>query len=478
MLDQDPGRLNDSFLWLKKRYWASLGLIRSAIRNLQCLVSQVTVLLRFFGAYSWFSIRGHHARHAVRRGPAAPYRLLVISYFSPPYQSRFGTQRLTKFLKYLSREDWKITVITTRPNLEEWTERQSEPFPPAVLEVRTEALQPSILWRNPPLVPDNYLGWIGPALETASKEIAREAPDVILATVPPYSNGIAAALLAVRHRIPLVVDFRDPWSKIETGWRLTGGFARWLTRRLEHGVLRIADKVVMASEAKYVGEFLSLPEKDIDGKVVSILNGYDEEDFEKQDGSPRFNGTPRFKLSYVGTFYDEETFLGIMMLMKAWERRYPAELADVEFHYAGQNSAFFDRCKFRPGYLIDHGYVCHEEAVALRCQSQVQLFCQPPHFKPDVSSGKIYEMIRTGAPIVAITNTTGAVATIVAATRSGVVVDNRKPEDGVAALRQYYLAWKENRAVEPQDWVAVQVYSRKAQADQLSAVLRSMIPGV
>ena len=234
----------------------------------------------------------------------------------------------------------------------------------------------------------------------------------------------------------------------------------------------------MADEAKYASEFFALAGGEMNDKIVSILNGYDEEDFiEHRESSQHLDGT-KFCVCYVGSMYDADTFNGIRALIEGWEKRHPADLADVEIHYAGPNSAMFDLYGFRPPYLVDHGYVSHRDAVALRFESHAQVFALPAHFKPHVISGKIYEMLRTGVRIVAITNPAGSVATIMAATRSGVVVDNRRPEEGVEAMRRYYRAWKEASPVESPDTMAVQAYSREAQAEQLAVVLRSVVPGM
>ena len=159
-------------------------------------------------------------------------------------------------------------------------------------------------------------------------------------------------------------------------------------------------------------------------------------------------------------------------IARAWSRSYSEDLENLEFNYAGPSSGLFEQFDFRPRYLIDHGYVPHVEAVALRFESHVQLFAQPASFKPHVISGKIYEMIRTGVPIVAITNPAGSVA----GTRAGVIVDSRAAEGGIEAVRELYRGWKEGRPTPAPDMGAVRSYSREAQAAQLAEVLGSLVP--
>ena len=71
-------------------------------------------------------------------------RLLFISYYSPPYNSALGTQRLSKFIKYLSRSGWKIALVTTAPRAQWEIDKQAEVLPSTVDTIRLEQYESSV----------------------------------------------------------------------------------------------------------------------------------------------------------------------------------------------------------------------------------------------------------------------------------------------------------------------------------------------
>ncbi len=80
--------------------------------------------------------------------------------------------------------------------------------------------------------------------------VVRRRPDVILASSPPPSVAAAGALLAARHRAPLVLDIRDLWlqAAVEFG-ELRGGRAFRAAERLERSVYGRAARIVTANDA-------------------------------------------------------------------------------------------------------------------------------------------------------------------------------------------------------------------------------------
>jgi glycosyltransferase involved in cell wall biosynthesis len=295
--------------------------------------------------------------------------------------------------------------------------------------------------------------------------------------VPPYSNAVVGALLARETAIPLVTDFRDPWTRIDTVWVVRNRVLRWLSGLVERFVLRTSTAVIMADEIRYVDDFFVRTDAGTRAKVTSILNGFDNEDFPEDAATAPRPTSGKFVISYVGSFYDDATFHNVVKAFDGWQQAHPRELDDVEFHYAGTHSAMFGAIGFNPPYFRDHGYVSHGDAIAIRSVSSLQIFSQPPSFKPHVISGKIYEMMRVGVPILAITTPQGTVARFVERTRTGIVVDNRDPAAAARALREAYLAWKAKRPIAAPDAQAIAAFSRERQAAHLDRLLRSVCRG-
>ena len=207
------------------------------------LLHQLCVLLVFFTViiYKRFIDRVSFTRDS--KGDEKNKSLLIISFYSPPYRSVAGTQRTSKFIKYLSRLGWDITLLTTYPYNLEVQDPSGEKIPDNVDVVR---IKPVIAWSMKEPVPDRYIVWIFPALITALKLVRSKKISVVYATAPPYSNLIAATLCSILTRSPLILDFRDPWSRIVAGeWVLNNKLLKKINERLELEVLRCASRVLM-----------------------------------------------------------------------------------------------------------------------------------------------------------------------------------------------------------------------------------------
>jgi hypothetical protein len=110
----------------------------------------------------------------------------------------------------------------------------------------------------------------------------------------------------------------------------------------------------------------------------------------------------------------------------------------MRFHYAGANGQMILTRDSLPMRVIDHGFVTHQRANELRMRSHVQLFAQPMAFAAHVSSGKIFEMIRAGVPILAIHRSGGTVSRLLADTRTGVVFEPQDAASVAVALKRLF----------------------------------------
>ena len=457
---------------LKRQYWR----LRDLPRDAPEMLADAATALKTLAVFELWRLR-----HALRRagtarrraaaatGATGQDRVLVVSYYSPPYRSAYGTQRTSKFIKYLIRMGWQVTLITTEPRDERERDPSPAPLPDAVNVIRLPAWRPRGLGGHHVLLPDDFIGWVLPAVRKVQEEVARRRPQAIYASAPPYSNLLVGAIAAVRCDLPLVSDFRDPWSRIDTVWVIDRFLLRGINRALEKQILRMSDRVVMADELRYAPEYFAEPPAQ--GRLISIINGFDEEDFLPVVRPPLAPEQQRFVVSYVGGFYDRETCESIARGLQAWYQRFPRDFDQVVFEYAGHSSALFDVCGFRPAYLRDHGYVSHREAIDIRARSDLQLFAQPSHFKAHVMSAKIYEMLRIGVPILALTNPAGAAAQLVTRAGAGWVVDPRDEERVATTLKEIYDQWRRGQLKLDISHDVVRSLSREHQAGRLADVL-------
>jgi len=457
---------------LRDAYRRYAGFFRRAFQDTKRTVCDISEQMRILLLVIRLGAVGHSRKPSTA---AARRSVLIVSYFSPPYRSAYGTQRINKFMKFLLRWGWDVTLLTTEPSAPEEQDVKGEGVPKGVHVLRMAAPRQlaSLRWSGR-IVPDELVHWVRPALVKAQQLVRDRGISVVLATAPPYSNLLVGAICASRCGLPFVPDYRDPWSMINIPpWYITRPGLRQLNRWMESTVLKSSAKVVITDDIDYVHEYLPVYHESLLSKIVSITNGFDEEDFKGL--SPSGERRAKFTISYVGSVYDEETLNNLIMPFRVWQQSHPADLQDVEFVYAGSHSKFFAQCGALPFYFRDSGYVTHQEAILLRMNSDLQLFSQPRHFKAHVYSGKIFEMLRTGVPILAITRPDGAVAKLIKETNAGFSIAQDNPEAAAAVLKTLFDKWRNGQCPAAPDEAAVNAWSREALAHRLSDTLDEII---
>ena len=141
-------------------------------------------------------------------------RVLIVSqHFTPEVTAaRF---RIEPFVEALCASGHEVEVICAVPNHPEGV------IDPAfrgraLVRQRTTQLSVDYVWvrvapvKNMRSRLELYASFAAMATAVGS---LRRRPDVILASSPPLTVGLVGALLAIRHRVPWVLDVRDLWPK-------------------------------------------------------------------------------------------------------------------------------------------------------------------------------------------------------------------------------------------------------------------------
>jgi glycosyltransferase involved in cell wall biosynthesis len=125
-------------------------------------------------------------------------------------------------------------------------------------------------------VPDNKIGWRHAAAQ-ATRQLVREfGSEVIFASGPPFSVHLAALDASRSTRVPLVLDFRDPWSRDPWGRRGRSRLAKMRHVAMERTCVETARRVILNTERmadEFRRHYADLPAD----KFVCIPNGFDEQ---------------------------------------------------------------------------------------------------------------------------------------------------------------------------------------------------------
>ena len=313
-------------------------------------------------------------------------KLLYISAHFPPCAAS-GVFRTLGFIKNLVNYNWHISVLSIKNISEErFDPKLLKEVPENVEILRTGYFDPfffkikvtksaySILGQNDSSskkifqkndikrsfslidsfsyllkTPDSYVGWIPLALIKSIFLIKR--PDIITATAPPFSSLILGVILKKIWNVPLVTDFRDPWTG--NPFRVQRPmFSHRLDKILEKKVIINSDKIILnTDETKNL--YCSLY-PDFTNKMVVITNGFDERYLEI---------TPRQK--------PEKNKLWIVHVGSLYGTRSPKELAeavsslnskDVRIDFYGSHTEDYS---FKKSKTINfHGSISHDKAIS------------------------------------------------------------------------------------------------------------------
>ncbi len=254
-------------------------------------------------------------------------RALVIAVGFPPMGGS-GVQRTTKFVKYLPEFGWRAAVVTADPQrdgLNDLDPSLSAEIPEGTAVLRLPYSNPAakLLKLLPPWgtaaagtpgaslatptespapgsvgalrravrafkrsvsapVADMYFYWARrarrPALELARRSGAR----VIYVSGSPYTSLLLGLWLKERTGLPLVADFRDPWTLFKP--EAARGLRFRVNRHFEREVLRGADAII-CNHRPMLEDFGRI-EPSCREHCEVITNGFDPADFENLPASP------------------------------------------------------------------------------------------------------------------------------------------------------------------------------------------------
>ena len=425
-------------------------------------------------------------------------KVLVITYYWPP-SGGSGVQRWVKFAKYLPAEGW-TPVIYTPENPEMQSEDRSlgADVPPeaeivrrpiteiyslyraltgrkaSAAEVNVVNRQPKnwkqrlVMWiRGNAFIPDPRISWVRPSVRFLTRWLKEHPVDVIVSTGPPHSMHLIALKVARATGIPWVADFRDPWTKIFYFKHLhLSGWARRRHEKLERQVLDEATAVVAVSPLVQE-EFRTMTRT----RIELITNGYDPDDYA---GAVQPDGY--FNLTHTGLFAADGNPLTLWKVLGD-KVRTDAEFARrLRLRLAGKTDAAVLEAIRRAGLseqLVDLGYQDHLTAVREQMGASVLLLPlrEEPEYRATLP-GKLFEYLGARRPILGIGQTDGAMARVVAQTRTGEVFDWPDEEGLRSAVDRLWERFRHGETGVAAE--NIEAYSRRSTARRMAALLNDL----
>jgi glycosyltransferase involved in cell wall biosynthesis len=282
---------------------------------------------------------------------------------------------------------------------------------------------------------------------------------------------LAGLAIAKQTGLPWLADLRDPWTNIYYNKALPRTAAtKAKDYAWESEVVASADAVTVVSPGM-ADEFGPRAKR-----LEVIYNGYDSEDLPAHRPTPH----PEFTLSHVGNFFPSLDSPGLVEALARLVKTEPGFGQDLQIRFTGLLDTEVE-ARFREAGLGDMLVVTppvsHQFAVVEMLQATVLLFALTKEGENvrGLVSGKIFEYLATGLPILAIGSTqSGAYEVMSAAGRTNMYSHN--DADGIyQELKKLYHTWKvQNNTPIALDTTQAERFSRKGLTQQLSILLDSI----
>lgn len=430
-------------------------------------------------------------------------KVLIFSYYFPP-MGMGGTQRLAKFSKYLPEFGWTPFVITVK-NVQYYAQDMSLLNDlKAVKIIRTGSLDPLRIiallkqrkseqtgdsasptnsnssWQSNKwlrrlndfisgwlLVPDSKLLWLPFALFQAVRLIRKEKIGFLITSSPPQSIHLAGLFLKIFFKINWIADFRDEWTGGESQVNPTA-FHRQLNRFLEKRVLKCADRIITICD--HLSGNLYKKAGGTRSKYITLMNGYDEQDFAIK---PAGKLNRKFTITHCGSLSkvsNPEPFLRVCydLLAAHPDLRQEITVKFIGTDIFGQLQPPIEKYNLHD-VVETSGYVPHQEAVRQLLRAHALLLLVIPKTSEEIITGKIFEYLASGRPVLAIVPE-GELAGIIRKAAAGSILSVNDSQQIQNTILAYYQLFKKNLLnFDPHPFVAT--FERKNLTQKLVDIL-------
>ena len=424
-------------------------------------------------------------------------RVLLVTYYFPPAGGVPG-QRVLKFARYLPSFGYLPTVVTVKPEHAAYgatDESLLAQIPEEVEIVRTRSWDPlstyarlrglkkaevsSVSMATDPeknwmrgldrwirgniFLPDARAGWVPYAVGASRKLIRKVNYSAIITSGPPHSTHLVGKRLKAQTGIPWIADFRDPWTDyvLNSTYRQSN-LAKWINTLMEKSVLTSADAVLSVSE--FIGR--RLQEKAFLNKYETIENGFDSDDFSFPHCEQA--GRDRFVLAYVGTYSGESHPQRLPPVVSALDTQIEVRLVgsiNASVVNDWEEAGLQDSLRLIPP-------VPHSEALKHMSEADLLLLLIPKGLHNEgIVTGKLFEYLAAGRPVMAIGPPEGDMARILRDTKGGRVFDYHDDRGMFSFLENQLNSFMAGKKPSQPDCKALKQYERRALTGRLAQVI-------
>ncbi len=329
----------------------------------------------------------------------------------------------------------------------------------------------SILYRRLTNIPDDLVGWYSHAIRAGRKMFQDWSPDIIFATLPPFTTMMVANRLGRMIDVPVIYDYRDLWT--DHPYYDRTGLRKYIDRFLENHALKHCAGLVTVTKtwADHLTAMRNIP-------VEFVMNGFDPDDF-THDLVKSYDDN-KITLLYAGYLYGDKrdpsvVFEALGKLGSAAQNftillYTPEGEADLN----EQQKTLIKKNKLEQ-VVICNKYIPQKDLLEIQQKVDVLMQLRWDHPSENgVIAGKLFEYIGANKPILSLGSTTGEAADIVRDNAFGLVSND---VDEVAAYLSDLLEKKRQGTPEAVENPNRENFTRVRQFEKLVTFMDKIIEG-
>jgi hypothetical protein len=417
----------------------------------------------------------HSGTAAGRAGP--PRRVLLVAYHYPPVASSSGVQRTLKFSRYLREFGWQPYVLTVSPRAYATTNpEQLAEVPADVLVRRCAALDVArhlqVRGKYPGFLafPDRWGSWVFSGVPAGLNLIRKHDIQIVWSTYPVPTAQLLGCWLSRLSGKPWVMDVRDPMFEEEF---VTDPKMRRFFRWIESQAKERAALATFASPGMRDLYAARYPDWQGD-RLITLENGYDEENFKNLPAVEPRTDRSRITLLHSGTIYpdarDPRAFFAALGKLAA---RGAMTAANTRIVLRATGHDDFVRGHIREqrleGIVELAPSVPYSEALREMVSVDGLILMQAANSNYQTPA-KLYEYLRAGRPILALTDPRGDTAATLRAVDLGEVYALNDAAAVERGLTEFISAVRAGTA-RGCALDAAQQFSRRSQTQRLAGLL-------
>jgi glycosyltransferase involved in cell wall biosynthesis len=434
-------------------------------------------------------------------------KALVLTYYWPP-SGGAGVQRWLKFVKYMRQYGWEPVVYTAaNPETPVNDDSLVNEIPRGITVLKTPIWEPydiykkfigrkkedkinasflnenrktgltekiSIWIRGNFFIPDARRFWIKPSITYLAAYMKENDISCVISSGPPHSMHLIA--LGLKKQMPSLkwlADFRDPWTNIDFYEKL---MLTPMADRKHHlqelSVLKNADLVVSIGQGmsdEFAGMYQKSGGSDLN-KFRVITNGYDPAD----TAHKILEKDVKFSLAHIGTLVKDRNPDVLWKVLSRLIKTHKALEAALEIKLVGKVDLYVTEqiAKYGlSGYVNKINYLPHNEVIKEQQKSKVLLLLvNNTKNAKGILTGKVFEYMASGVPVLAIGPEDGELAHIMEQTGCGLISGFENEQ-----LLEKNILDLFNGQVVQRNENEVSKYSREALTRQLCTLLDELV---